>query len=248
MSDFTGAKRAAGVWQWLINHMPPHVCFIEGFLGTGAITKAKAPAVCSIGIDADAEAPGLSFFRPDFIGICGDSISLLPVLVESLRDLHGESAEGGHRPSGLGVNTDVRSQILVYLDPPYLGSVRRTPNRRYYKNELLTDEEHLGLLNVAKSLPCRVMISGYWSELYWMELAGWRCDTFKTITRAGRATEYLWMNFDRPEQLHDVRHYGRNFRERDNLKRKKERWKNRLAAMDSQERQVLREAIAEVLA
>jgi hypothetical protein len=92
-----------------------------------------------------------------------------------------------------------------------------------------------------------VAISGYWSALYATELADWRTSTFQTVNHAGRpATEWLWMNYPKPLDLHDYRYLGRDFRERERIKRKKTRWTERLRSMPDLERYALMEAIGEL--
>jgi len=81
-----------------------------------------------------------------------------------------------------------------------------------------------------------VMISGYYSDLYARELAGWRTVTFTGQTRNGPATEWVWMNFPDPLELHDYRYLGGNFRQRERIKRKQNRWRARLLRMNSTER------------
>jgi hypothetical protein len=66
------------------------------------------------------------------------------------------------------------------------------------------------------------------------------------MTRGGRtATEWLWFNFEAPLTLHDYRYLGRDFRERERIKRKQLRWVQRLETMPALERQALLSAIAE---
>ena len=60
------------------------------------------------------------------------------------------------------------------------------------------------------------------------------------------ATEWLWMNYPEPLELYDYRYLGKNFRERERIHRKIERWKNRLIAMDSLERHAIMAAIDEI--
>ncbi len=59
------------------------------------------------------------------------------------------------------------------------------------------------------------------------------------------ATEYLWMNYDAPDRLHDYRYLGDDFRERERIKRKKQRWVARLERMDGLERKAILWAIQE---
>lgn len=92
-----------------------------------------------------------------------------------------------------------------------------------------------------------VIVSGYWSELYATELAGWHTTTFRAMTRGGKPrTEWLWYNFEPPAELHDYRYLGSGFRERERIKRKKKRWVSRLERMPELERQALLAAISTV--
>lgn len=132
---------------------------------------------------------------------------------------------------------------LVYCDPPYLMETRK--GRRLYEHEL-SSIEHRRLLRAILKLPCMVMISGYWSSLYAEVLEEWNSIHFEAMTRGGyTATEWVWFNFPPPLALHDYRYLGENFRERERIKRKKQRWTARLSRMDNLERQSLLSAIAE---
>jgi hypothetical protein len=92
-------------------------------------------------------------------------------------------------------------------------------------------------------LPCRVLLSGYASELYTARLQGWRVLEFAVGTRRGQAIESLWCNFPPPVEYHDTRFVGVTFRERERIKRKTGRWVRRLAAMDPHERAAILAAI-----
>ncbi len=106
---------------------------------------------------------------------------------------------------------------LVYCDPPYMHETRgRTDLYRFE----MDDRQHRELLQIIRRLPCRVMISGYWTETYAAALKDWNTTTFQAMTRAGRpATEWLWFNFPEPVALHDYRYLGEDFRERERIKR-----------------------------
>jgi hypothetical protein len=53
--SYFGGKSGAGVFQTLINLMPPHEVYIEPFLGGGAVMRLKRPAPLNIGVEL---APG----------------------------------------------------------------------------------------------------------------------------------------------------------------------------------------------
>lgn len=130
---------------------------------------------------------------------------------------------------------------LVYSDPPYLRETRKKDERLYRYD--YSREQHRELLEVLKSLSCMVMISGYESALYNELLKGWYTHCFQAACHHGVATEWLWMNYSPPVELHDYRYLGNTFRERERIKRKSERWVARLQSMPILERQALLSAI-----
>jgi hypothetical protein len=134
-------------------------------------------------------------------------------------------------------------ETLVYLDPPYLRSTR---TRLFYDHEFATAAQHEKLLSIITRLPCMVMISGYASSLYAAWMATWRSESYLAMTRGGLRREFLWMNFPAGLALHDVAHVGDGFRERERIKRKRNRWQKRFASMPPAERQVIREALEAV--
>ena len=225
MSTYPGGKNGSGVYQWIINQMPPHKIYVEPFLGGGAILRNKRPApVASIAIDVDARAvQAFTTPIPNLRLICGDALEKLDYM-----------------------QILVEPTTLVYCDPPYLMSTRST-KQAYYTHEFASEEEHTFLLRILRRLPCMVMISGYASALYDHHLAGWREETFQTVNRAGKPTiEHLWCNFPVPMELHDYRYLGSTFRQRERIKRKQARWRARLAKMESQERYALLSVIADL--
>lgn len=217
---WVGAKGGEGVWHRIISTMPPHDTFIEMFAGTGIITANKRPAGRTIVIDKDPDAPALAL--PGVHAICGDAVDAL----------HKRRAQ-------------LTPRTLVYADPPYLRAVRSC-KRDYYRHELATEAEHLALLEFLRGLPCMVILSGYWSDLYTRELADWRTESFWTTNRRGRRVrEWLWMNFPEPFELHDYRFLGDGWRERQRIRRKKTRHVNRLLSMPPLERAAVLAAIDE---
>lgn len=221
---YPGGKSGSGVYQKIINQMPPHKTYIEPFLGGGAIMRLKCPAAHSIGIDIDPSA--LVAFDVDIPGLRLYNCSATDFLISD--------------------NLCMHENTLIYLDPPYLLSTRSS-QRPIYQFEFMTDDEHSQLLNILCELPCMILISGYWSELYADILREWRVISFQAQTRGGHpATEYLWMNFEESDQLHDYRYLGDNYRERERIKRKIQRWKRRLRKMDALERHAMMAALKEV--
>ena len=221
---YPGGKAGDGVYQKIINLMPPHRVYVEPFLGGGAIMRLKKPAACSIGIDADGDVVQMWRVRPE---------------TPNLTVLQGSAFEW------LDDHPDLRSDVLIYCDPPYLLDTRRQ-HRLIYRCEL-SDADHVRLLSILRSLPCMVMISGYLSDLYSMTLHDWRSVSFQARTRGGSsATEWVWMNFPEPLELHDYQYLGDDFRQRERIKRKTARWRRRLSEMPVLERHAIMGAISQL--
>ncbi|MCX6902815.1 MAG: hypothetical protein NTW03_04940 [Verrucomicrobia bacterium] len=224
LRDYPGAKGGAGVFQTIINQIPPHEVFIEAFAGSGQVTRHKRPAaVATIVIDADPAVIAAWRAVPGVTAVCADALDWLRRYPWAGRE-------------------------VVYLDPPYLRSVRSC-QRDYYRHEFASEAEHASLIAVLRQIPARVILSGYPSKLYGRLLADWRTVTFQTVNRRGRkVTEVLWLNFPQPFALHDYQFLGGNFRERERIKRKKTRWKARLLKMPMLERAAILNTVSELIA
>ena len=207
---FPGGK--GGTYQRYINLMPPHEVYIESHLGGGAIMRYKQKAKRNIGIEIDPEVikHWTSESQTGFEFLWRDAIPFL-------RDYPFTGTE------------------LVYCDPPY---IRETRKKHYplYKYEY-SHSQHVELLEVIKSLPCMVMISGYESQLYMESLKSWHVHSFQAATQHGMATEWIWMNYSQPVQLHDYRYLGDNFREREKIKLRTQKWSARFRSLSVLERQ-----------
>lgn len=61
---YPGAKAAPGVYQAIINEIPPHRVYVEAFVGGGAILLRKRPAEASIVIGAGDGRAGSCLAAP----------------------------------------------------------------------------------------------------------------------------------------------------------------------------------------
>lgn len=89
--------------------------------------------------------------------------------------------------------------VLLYLDPPYIGDTRNgSPDG--YRVEMRTEAEHSEMIDAIADLPCAVVLSGYPSDLYDRALADWCRVEIAAWTgqgsRWGSRTEVLWSNRD----------------------------------------------------
>jgi len=60
--SYNGGKNGSGVYQALINLIPPHDVFVTGFAGYCGVLANKAPAATNIIIDLDNDV--LDKWRP----------------------------------------------------------------------------------------------------------------------------------------------------------------------------------------
>lgn len=200
-------------YHHIINILPPHGTYIETHLGGGAVLRNKAPARISIALDRD----------PAVIRAWEDLFPTLATYIQA------DALE-------FLASWEFVGDELIYCDPPYLTNTRR--RSRIYRYDY-TESDHVRLLALIRNLPCRTVISGYDSELYNDCLRGWNATTFPAKTHSGMREEKLWFNFEPPERLHDGRHLGKNFRERQTIKRRLGRLKARIATLSPQERWTL---------
>ena len=204
---YFGSKATSGLCQPIISMMPPHSTYIETHLGGGTVMKRKPPALCNVGIDHDARA--LEQFECDY-----------PVEL-----FHGCA----HR---FIAQYEFQGSELIYADPPYLMNARTS--RRRYRFEY-TKSDHVELLKLLKGVPCQVMVSGYPTALYDQELNEWESVELQVMNQGGVRTEKLWMNFT-IDRVHWASFAGKNFTDRQRIKRKAARWGRRYERLPRGER------------
>ena len=207
MSGYFGSKATSGLCQAIIALMPPHDTYIETHLGGGAIMKRKPPALNNIGIDIDPQP--LAEFECDY-----------PV----------QRVNGcAHR---FLAEYDYQGTELIYSDPPYLMQTRTSGRKYRFDYE---ETHHIELLTLLKSLPCNVILSGYPSALYDNLLGEWRSLELQVMNQGGVRTEKLWFNFT-PDRVYWASYAGKNFTDRQRVKRKAANWGKRYQALPRAER------------
>jgi len=201
LKNYPGGKNGSGVYQNIINLIPPHDIYIEGFLGSAAILKNKKLALFSICLDLNdkcldagraLDLSGCTFIKQDAISFLKSFLQISSIL------------------KCFGADP------FIYLDPPYPVEVRRS-EKKIYKYEFST-RDHSELLYVARSAKVPVMISSYKNKMYDHYLHDWNRVDYPAVTRKGAVVESVYMNYDQPKILHDDRYLGKNFREREKLR------------------------------
>jgi DNA adenine methylase len=209
------------VYQRIINLLPPHKTYLETHLGGGAVLRHKKQAPKSVAIDLDPVV--IRRWQQSFP-------ALASYFVADAADFLSQWPFTGDE--------------VLYCDPPYLPSTRLRARVYRYDYE---EADHLRLLELLRSLPCKILISGYPSNLYNAQLTGWNTETFSAKTHAGLRTEKLWFNFPAPMRLHDARYLGADFRKREIVKRRLQRLKNRISLLSPPEQHCVLEWLADHL-
>lgn len=88
------------------------------------------------------------------------------------------------------------AEVLLYIDPPYLGTTREATTR--YRHEMKGGQEHRDLAAALADCRAAVVLSGYHSPLYDELYGGWhryeRATTTGNAVTAKARTEVLWAN------------------------------------------------------
>jgi DNA adenine methylase len=207
MESYFGSKATSGLCQPIIAMMPPHDTYIETHLGGGAIMQRKPSALRNIAIDLDPKP--LKVFECDY------PVEKIHACAHQFLSSYA-----------------YRGRELVYCDPPYLHHTRSSTRRYRFDYE---EQDHIGLLEILKGLPCSVILSGYPSYVYDELLADWGTLELQVMNQGGVRTEKLWFNF-MPNRIHWCRYAGKNFTDRQGIKRKAETWGRRYQELSRAER------------
>jgi DNA adenine methylase len=220
---YLGGKSGDGTYQRIISIMAPHDIYIDAFLGNSPMLTKKIPAFCSsIGIDLDKEVISAwsKLSLTDHIFLNCDAIPWLKyfkVPAAILKSL-------GYR-------------ILIYLDPPYRFSQRKSIQTKY-KFEF-SDSDHRQLLSIINDYPSHIVISSYPNPMYDDALKSWNSFKFQSNTRQGSVVEKIWFNYPWPKSLHDYRYMGKDFRDRYRIKNINSRTISKFKRMPDLERNYL---------
>ncbi len=221
---YFGGKGASGAIQKIINCIRPCDTLIEPFLGNGYLSR--------------------SIKKP--LRIMGNDLSV-PVY-DKWKKLHHPWIELYNLPAIWflkELDFSALGKTVLYLDPPYPLGSRKSP-KLVYDCEM-TDKDHEKLLDyILYDLPKNidVLISTYPNSLYEQKLKSWSKIEFQVKTSRGMATEILYYNYSDLSLIHDYSFAGDNYRERLQIKRKAQRWVNRLEKMPAYEKHAI---FAEIL-
>lgn len=213
ISDYTGSKAGAGVFQTIINHIPAHRVFVEVFAGSAAVSSKMKRPECLILNDID---PGICTALRSVVNRAVVFNYSYEILLRALAMLPG---------------------VFFYCDPPYLMETR-SAKRKYYRYDW-DQGDHEAFLSIAAGIDARVMISHYRCDMYDSCLKEWNRVDFNAMTRKGVRVESIYFNYEVPHELHDSSYAGLNFTDRQRIKRKADRLVKKVLAMPAVERQLI---------
>lgn len=218
LKTYPGRKGGAGTWQQIISQIPKCEIFIDAMCGSGLVgSKVTGCKVVFNDIDRN--------------------------IVDQLRYMDGPEVWCENCLDLIDHFGYERSQLVYYFDPPYLHETR-SYQKDIYRHEWGPIDHEIFLQTVLK-MQCPVLISHYPCPLYDTALAAWRKITYQSMTRAGVRTECLYMNFPQPVLLQCPGSIGKNFTDRQRIKRKVKSFVGKLTRYPPQERAAILSSIIE---
>jgi len=210
LKNYPGRKGAAGAWQQILSNIPKCELFIECMAGSGLISSLVKG--CQLIVN-DIDKTVI-----DKIAYAADNVNFLHLHYKAILKRFNNGSAGR----------------VFYFDPPYLMETRSYQGKLYRHEWKKSD--HLEFLKIVSKITSPVLISHFPCQLYDTRLKNWRKITYNTMTRAGARMENLYMNFSQPVLLQTYQHTGKNFTDRQRIKRKVERLIERLKNEPANER------------
>ena len=248
-TSYPGGKSGSGIYQRLINQIPPHRVLISAFAGHCGVVRNIRPAEHTIIIDQEETVcqwwddwSRTKQGRAIAIHHCS-SIEWLRFKF-NLTGYPAARSDGTRVPLDIAAGaSDARSdgaaatrimEHFIFADPPYILGKR---TGKQYKYEL-SDNQHRELLEILTQINAAsagIMLCGYPSEIY-QPVNHWRTIEHRVPTRGGPQDEKIWLNYHQPTELHDYRYIGHDRRNRERIRRRQRNWIAQLESMSDQER------------
>lgn len=155
------------------------------------LTQGRSGQMSSTGWRSYINPAGSSASMPDYLA---GYVNRIAPAAERLQHVSLEAQPALDIIAKYGDQPDV----LLYVDPPYLGTTR-TRSQAGYQHEMRKPDDHRALAEALHACRAAVVLSGYPSDLYDLELyAGWDRHTMAAGTGQGdgwgNRTEVLWSN------------------------------------------------------
>jgi DNA adenine methylase len=221
LKTYPGRKGAAGQLQQILAQIPKCGLFIDAMCGSGIVGLTVKEYGCQVVIN----------------DLNGDLIDKIAYTAANV------SWSNEHYRAVIRKYDNGNQGRVIYFDPPYLFDTR-SYKKPIYKHEW-SEADHRAFLRQVKKMTIPVIISHYPCKMYDKALQGWRKVTYNTMTRAGVRDESLYMNFEQPTLLQCYQVVGKNFTDRQRIKRKVGRMVAKLQNENGQERAAILSAVIE---
>ena len=212
---YPGNKKIEGVYQKIISLIPPCKYFVEGFAGSASISriiKKHIPAHIVILNDIDYTTHGLLSLGAHSY-ICHYDIITFLRLFLSMPDL---------------------SKCIFFFDPPYLHSTR--PSNTAIYNYEMSIESHSSFLSFILDFPARCILIHPTCEMYDDFLSHWNKSNLSIRYHNKTSLETIYYNFPHPTNLLIDQFTGKNFTDRQRIKRKAARIVKKISSLPPLER------------
>ena len=216
--SYYGGKSGNGVYQTIINHIPACNVYIEPFLGNGGVLRKLK--------------------LPETVAACDVNFEVINKWLGLQKNGQYKQVSFFYEDGMIILNRYIRinsKDYFIYCDPPYLFETRKNTRPLYGKHEW-DIEMHARFLSMAVTARCNVMISHYPCKMYDDALKGWHIHDYMACTRNGMAHERLYMNYPPPVVLQDYRYLGKDYREREAIKKKTTSLLNKINRMSEVQR------------
>lgn len=231
LKDYPGRKAGEGQYQAILSHIPKCDLFIEAMCGSAFISSEVAKTGCKV-----------------IANDLNDNVirKLHQVQAQNFMEIENSAVVLACRDycalmvSNIVANSSVNKGVCAYFDPPYLMETRSSKLKLYRYDWAVQD--HWAFLKDIKSFDCNVMVSHYPCELYddLLKNKKWRKVEYNTVTHRGQVRKAaLYMNFPPPVLLQCHKFVGKNFTDRQRIKRKANLLIKRFEKYSAEERAAL---------
>lgn len=230
INNYPGSKGGSGVIQWILNHVPKCSIFVDACAGSGIVGETVAEMCSDTAVYMyEKYLPVWQQLDLKYRNYKKGMIILLPF--DSIQ----------HYLNKVKESHTCYDETVFYFDVPYIKETRKSTVDLYGCEWTL--EDHLNFFDLIFELEKKgalIIISHYDCDLYRMKLVDWPTSTFQTMTRGGAVIEKLWMNFDiKDYELATTAFVGKDFTDRQRIKRKKENIVKKLKSLPLHERQAI---------
>lgn len=221
LENYPGNKGSLGVYQKIINQIPPCDTFIELFAGSAVISEYIYGS-CRIHLN-DIDKNVYSGLKKKFPGSPQLKITMYPALKLLLSMSSGNKGQ------------------VLFIDPPYIKETRPS-NKDIYKIEMSMVDPHEQLLKTVVKKNLVSIITHPPHEIYEYYLKDWHKIPFIQQGHIKPFNDCIWLNYT-PGKLLTYKFLGVDFTDRQRIKRKINRWVNKLNSLPILERNAIVESI-----